>query len=77
MALWDDAQAEPDIPLTEISRFAEIDLSLIIKAYEEAMRESETEEGVIASSYGDIEKNKGVLSMFDSIRLYDGHYPPC
>lgn len=67
MALFDEAKADPDIPLQELNGFVEIDLSLIIKAYEEAMLESETEEGIIVANYGEIEKNKGAMEMSDSV----------
>ena len=67
MALFDEAKAKPDVPLVEISPFVEVDLSLIIKSYEESMRESGTEEGVIVSGYGEIEKNKGALGLLDNI----------
>jgi hypothetical protein len=65
--LLEEAKANPNTPLVELNRFAEVDLSLIIQSYEEAMMESETEEGVIAANYGECEKQKGFLAMFFSI----------
>jgi len=66
VALFDEAKAKPNVPLQELNGFVEVDLSLIIKAYEEAMIESETEEGILISNYGEIEKNTGAMEMFDS-----------
>lgn len=67
MPLYDEAKANPDTPLVELNRFVEVDISLIIKAYEESMRQSETEEGVIVSGYGEVEKQRSMLVMFDSV----------
>jgi hypothetical protein len=67
VALFEAARANPGVPLQDLNGFVEVDLSLIIKAYEEGMVKSETEEGVLIANYGELEKQRGAMEMSDSI----------
>jgi len=51
-----------ETPLQNSNPYIEADLHLIIKAYEEGARKSGTEEGILGSQLGEIEKQRGMIS---------------
>ena len=72
-SIVEQAAADTSTALVEMDPFIDMDVYLIIRAYEEGTRKSETEAGIILSNYGEVVKLRTSVEMFSgSLNQYGG-----